>query len=80
MSVTIKPCPFCGEPATSGRYKCVSDKWRIACDRPNSCPGGYIIRDTEKEAINIWNIRMEVKDASTRIKTCSTEEEKRQEG
>ena len=60
MSEELKPCPFCGEPASSGFAKycdCHGMKsGEVSCD---SCGAKIDHRDSEAEAIADWNRRTE---------------------
>lgn len=50
MSDIIKPCPFCGHPATINHQ---GSLWWVTCDE-KVCGCGPA-RDTEREAIAAWN-------------------------
>lgn len=52
----LKPCPFCGEPATwqdLGPYV-----FSLGC-RNQECLGPYVSTETESGAVTLWNRRAE---------------------
>lgn len=56
MSDKLKPCPFCGGRAVlSG---CEDWQWTVNCIECDSMIGDY---ETEREAIENWNLRIEPK-------------------
>ena len=56
---SLKPCPFCGEPARL--HYAVDGRWRVHCTR---CPA-YMTRLflTAEEAAEAWNARVDGGDA-----------------
>lgn len=56
----LKRCPFCGSKAEI-EHKRVLETWIVQCSN-QSCPASYMIGadyDTEGEAIEAWNRRVE---------------------
>lgn len=54
MTDDLKPCPFCGETDHSASNRAY---WEIVCDS-DQC-GGSQSGDSEFEAIDAWNKRIE---------------------
>jgi Lar family restriction alleviation protein len=63
MSEMLKPCPFCGNVATTD--ECLYDEcdemwWVAGCDK---CSIGFT-GSTKEEAVAAWNRRAEAKEES----------------
>lgn len=54
MSNKLKPCPFCGGHAIIDG--CDDTLWSVIC---NKCDASIGYKETEREAIEEWNLRIE---------------------
>lgn len=58
MTLELKPCPFCGQPAV-GPIRLAEDGWRVHCgNEPGNCVWPYF--DTSRSpdaAVSMWNSR-----------------------
>lgn len=54
MSNKLKPCPFCGGEAIIDSF--VGVGWIVIC---NKCDASIGYKETEQEAIDAWNRRVE---------------------
>jgi Restriction alleviation protein Lar len=68
---SLKPCPFCGGPASIKRYKadppdCPNPWWVVLCQHEKKCHASVTaIGDTRAEAGENWNRRDSVIHGST---------------
>jgi len=51
----LKPCPFCGSPAST--QKGYQNSWFVSCDS-RKCQA-MVMDDTKEQAIRKWNRRYE---------------------
>lgn len=56
MNEKLKPCPFCGGEAEITKTYAFDYYFYVGCQRCRVETGYY---DTEEEAINAWNTRVE---------------------
>lgn len=54
MNYKLKPCPFCGGEAIIDG--CDGGVWIVIC---NKCDASIGCKETEREAIEEWNLRIE---------------------
>ena len=56
MPDKLLPCPFCGSSVTVANVArpWQTDAWAVTCEK---CYQRFFFRDTEKEAVELWNTR-----------------------
>lgn len=59
-----RPCPFCGDqPEIEPWHGGGKMKRRIGCNRDSCFVGPSVCGSTPKQALNLWNYRVEARDA-----------------
>jgi len=59
-TINLKPCPFCGGPATLSSLPHAPTWWRVRC--PKYECGGTTWAMDEAKAISAWNRRVNVQE------------------